>query len=151
MQAAAGRRAATGFTLVELIVALAIASLLLALAPAALDRLYEGMQYRSAVREVLAALQAARTRAQVSGQAVDFHVDPGGGGYGFDGAPVRRMPERISLRALGTGAAAGLTIRFYPDGSASGGELELLRPGGDGVRLQVDWLLGRVVQARVAG
>jgi len=37
-------------------------------------------------------------------------------------------------------------IRFYPDGSATGGSIQLLRPGGAGVRLRVDWLLGTIRQ-----
>jgi len=35
-------------------------------------------------------------------------------------------------------------IRFYPGGNATGGSVEIVRASGTGVRLQADWLDGRV-------
>ena len=37
-------------------------------------------------------------------------------------------------------------IRFYPEGGSSGGGIDMERPGGTGVRISVDWLVGRVSQ-----
>jgi general secretion pathway protein H len=41
-------------------------------------------------------------------------------------------------------------IRFYPEGGSSGGGVDIERPGTDGVRISVDWLVGRVIQERYA-
>ena len=37
------------------------------------------------------------------------------------------------------------TIRFYPAGGSSGGDITVTRTSGVGTRLVVDWLLGDVV------
>ena len=37
-------------------------------------------------------------------------------------------------------------IRFLPDGGATGGSIDIVRPSGAGVRLRVDWLSGQVLQ-----
>jgi general secretion pathway protein H len=42
------------------------------------------------------------------------------------------------------------SIRYYPDGSSTGGSIRVQRPNGDGVRLRVDWLTGRVTQEPLA-
>ncbi len=42
-------------------------------------------------------------------------------------------------------------IRFYPDGSASGGGVDVRGADGALTRITVDWLVGRVEMERVAG
>ena len=37
-------------------------------------------------------------------------------------------------------------IRFYPEGGASGGGVDIRHPAGGGVRITVDWLKGSVSQ-----
>jgi type II secretory pathway pseudopilin PulG len=61
--AAASRRRAAGFTLVDLMMALAILGILLHLAAPALDRLSQGMEIRLAAKEVAGALLQARQYA----------------------------------------------------------------------------------------
>ena len=62
-----------GFTLVELLVAIAIVGLLMAVSVPGSIRMYESMQYRQAVRGVISTLAEARQQA----------VDRGGPGCGF--------------------------------------------------------------------
>jgi len=150
---AARRRRGTarrsGFTLVEIIVALAIMALALAVVPASMAKLHESMQYRSAVGDLIAGLKAARNEAVKTGASVPFSVD----------VPSRRidvghersfvLPEPLELGLIVaereiTGQRG--SIRFYPDGSSTGGTIVLRRPSGAGVRLRVDWLVGRVEQ-----
>lgn len=151
---AAARRAA-GFTLIELIVALSIAVLALGTAPIALGRMYDTMQYRATVRDMLAELKASRLQAVRSGQATVFTVDLDGHRFGAGSEPARRIPPKLKVRAIVADAevdAEGRAgIRFYPDGSATGGSIVLERAGGGGVRLRVDWLLGRVSQEVLGG
>lgn len=144
-------RAQRGFTLLELLVVFAIVALLTALVPIAYDRLRESSQYRDAVRGVLSELRQARYRAVAEGREVHFTVNLAEGTYGAEGRPPRPLPQPLRIRTtvadieLQAGQAAG--IRFLPSGGATGGTVEILRPGGAGVRLTVDWLSGAVVQA----
>ena len=136
-----------GFTMVELLVVLAIAAALLAVAPMALQRYRESTDYRDAVRTMTAALTEARHSAISGGRVVAFSVDLGARHYGVDGGPRRDLPESIAVRA--TVADTDLVdnvarIRFFPGGNATGGSIEVVRASGSGVRLRTDWLDGRV-------
>ncbi len=141
-----------GFTLLELMVALAIAGLLLAVAVPASYRFYESMQYRQAVRTVVTTLAAARYQAVNRGRAQDVAVDPFANSLAFDGE-VTDLPHGLQLTVHSAGelnrGRAGV-IRFYPEGGASGGGIDLQRADGSGVRISVDWLMGRVTQESYA-
>lgn len=146
----ASSRAVRGFTLVELLVVFAIAALLVALAPVAFDRLRESMQYRSALRGIVGELRWAQNEASAKGIPVRFHLDLSRREYGLPGRPLKHLPDKLDVRA--TIASTQLTreqvasILFLPDGGATGGTFEILRPSGTGTRIRVDWLTGRVEQ-----
>lgn len=144
-----------GFTLVELIVALAIAVIALGVAPVALGRMYDTMQYRSTVREMMSELKAARLLAVRRGQPTVFTVDAEAHRFGVGSEPARVIPSKLKVRTIvadsEVDADGRAGIRFYADGSATGGSIELARPGGGGLRLRVDWLLGRVSQEPLGG
>ena len=141
--------------MIELVVAISIAALLLATAPAALDRLYDAMAYRSTVRHVIVEMKSARLRAMQAGLPVAFTLDLASRRFGSEGRPARTIPEDIKVSAIVADAEVSddgqAAIRFYPDGSATGGSVELQRSSGQGVRLRVDWLLGRVSQEPIGG
>jgi general secretion pathway protein H len=136
-----------GFTLVELLVVLAIVGALLAIAPMALQRYKESADYRNTLRTVAADLAEARNAAVSGGRVVAFSIDLGSRQYGVDGRPTRELPESLSVRA--TVADTDLVdnvarIRFYPGGNATGGSIDLVRASGAGARVRTDWLDGRV-------
>ena len=139
-----------GFTLVELLVVFAIAALLIGLAPAAFDRMRESSQYRNTLRTLLTDLRGARYRAVHEGAETRFHIHLGERTYGVDGQPKREFPESLQIRfivannELSSGQDGA--IRFLPEGGATGGSVDIVRPSGSGVRLRVDWLSGRVEQ-----
>lgn len=137
----------SGFTLVELVVVLAIAAALLAIAPMALQRYRESADYRGTLRTMAAGLAEARRAAVTGGRVVAFSVDLDGRRFGVEGQPARELPESLTVRA--TVAETELLdnvarIRFYPGGNATGGSIELVRASGTGARLRTDWLDGRV-------
>ena len=146
-------RRRAGFTLIELVVALAIAGLAVAVVPASMARLQAGMEYRATVRAVLSGLKTARLEAARSGVAVPFSVDLEARSFSVPGQQVAPVPAQIELGLIvaereqsgGRGS-----IRFYPDGSSTGGSIILRRENGGGVRLRVDWLLGRITQEPLA-
>lgn len=143
-------RHARGFTLIELLVAFALAALMVGLAPLAFERLRESAQYRDTVRSMLLEIRQARSQALTHGAEVRFQLDLAQRKYGIEGRPGRELPPSLETRAtvasleLAPGNVAA--IRFLPSGGATGGSIDLVRPSGAGVRLQVDWLSGRVSQ-----
>lgn len=143
-------RRAGGFTLIELLVTLAIAALLVTLVPSALGKGLESLRYRATVREVLTDLRAARTQAQLTGRTVSYRIHLPERTLGVE-KHMRELPEDLTMDAQL--ASATITspghgaILFYPDGSATGGSILIARKRtGQGVRLRVDWLLGRITQ-----
>lgn len=149
-----GRRsvAASGFSLVELLVALAIAAMVMAAAVPSSVRFYEGMQRRQAVRDAVTLLSSARERALSSGRVQDVNVRPSNRRIWY-GDRSHTLPKGLVLTVHG---AAELNrenvgvIRFYPDGSTSGGGVDIAKSDGSGTRISVDWLVGRVQQTALA-
>lgn len=141
---------ARGFTLLELLVVFAIASLLMALVPVAFDKLRDGTQYRDALRTMVSEMRQARQQAVTQGRPVSFEVDLAARTYGLAGKAAHGIPDALQVRAtvasteLQPGQAAA--IQFLPSGGATGGSIDVLRASGAGTRLRVDWLSGRVEQ-----
>jgi len=147
-------RAARGFTLIEIMVVMALMALLVGLVPIAFGRLNEAAQYRDTVRAVLTDMRTARYLAQSEGEEVRFAVNIRERSFGIEGRPPHTVPEHLQMRAVmaqqEVGADGEMAIRFLPSGGASGGSVDLLRPSGTGVRLRVDWFSGRVEQEPVS-
>jgi general secretion pathway protein H len=142
-----------GFTLVELLVALAIGAMLVAFAPPAFDRLRESAQFRDTVRTMLSELRQARAMALSSGSDVAFQVDLEQRVFGIASGSAHAIPAALEIRTAVAqnpiGDARLAAILFLPSGGASGGSIDIVRPSGAGVRLQVDWLSGRIAQERL--
>lgn len=139
-----------GFTLIELLVVFAIMALLIGLVPVAFDRMRDSAQYRDVLRSMLSDMRFARQQALVERTDISFSIDLGGRNYQVQGRPRRFIPEALEVRATVAGQEVRgdriAAIRFLPDGGATGGSVEVLRPSGGGTRLRVDWLSGRVSQ-----
>jgi general secretion pathway protein H len=146
------RLAARGFTLVELLVVLAIASLLFGLVPVAYSKMRESSQYRDLLRTTLADLRAARQMAQTQGHPVTYQVQLDPARLGIDGRSMRDVPKGMKLRAtVGQNLLQQNTalIVFLPGGGATGGSIEIIRANGEGARLRVDWFSGQITQEKL--
>jgi len=139
------RRRCGGFTLIELVVVLAILGLLLALLPDALSVAIPGQQLRAAAHQLADDLRDARTKAILSGKPAEVPIKLSDGGP--SGSSMRRLPrdtivriDDVPRRTLAGGQAL---VRFFPDGSASGGMISLSASGRTYV-ISIDWLTGRV-------
>ncbi len=140
-----------GFTVLELLLALAItigaAALVLPRIGAGPDR----YTVRSAALSILAALQTARSEAIAGSREVVLTIDLEGRRYWADGAvKVRRIPAGIAIAA---GHSAGnlvttpkAAIRFRPDGTASGGWIGLESRSAS-ASIAIDWLTGTATLA----
>jgi general secretion pathway protein H len=137
-----------GFSLLELMVALAIAALLLALVMPTDSRRRARVELASSAREVAAALRLSRSQAIAMNRSMAVVVDVENDSYRLSGASAARAfprGSRITLHTtqdqeLSEGAGA---IRFYPDGSSTGGGVDISL-GDDQYEVLVDWLTGRV-------
>lgn len=144
------KRAAAGFTLIELMVVFAIAALIIAVVPVSLERVQASAQYRDTLRGLLSDMRTARAQSLEQGVAKRFSVDLRNRSFGVAGAPTQAIPKDLTVRATVASeelSAQGVSsILFLPTGGASGGSIDLVRASGAGVRLRVDWLTGRVDQ-----
>lgn len=135
-----------GFTLLELIVAIAIAALVLGVSAPAMQRYYQSSVYRGALSDVVGVLSSARYTAIHSGVDVDVLIDPQERTLQL-GEKRTELSQSLSLEVLG---AAELNregvgvIRFYPDGGSSGGYVRVNHRDGQSGQVVVDWLLGKV-------
>jgi general secretion pathway protein H len=135
-----------GFTLVEIVAAITVAGLVLAIAVPQSISFYQSLQYRSAVRETIGLLNSARYAAVAQGVSRDVLVSPSDGvvAFGDERAEFADNVELAAHSAKEVNRDGVGIIRFYPDGGASGGGIDITRGGGHSVSIAVDWLVGRV-------
>jgi len=141
----------SGFTLLELMVVLAIAALLLTVTPPLITAAMPGVELKASARRVAAGLRLAREEAIRSGRDIAFTLDLRERTFQVDGGYRKgRFPEdlKVTLEAaeremLSEEAGA---VRFFPDGSSTGGRIVLSREGA-GYQVGVQWLTGRIRMA----
>lgn len=137
-----------GFTLVELMVVLAIAALLLVVAAPSLMHAMPGATLKAAASDVAMGLRRTQSQAIVANADRHFvvDVDRRRATIGEDAKPLKLPPDvHLSLFIGHTevaGAASG-GIRFFSDGSSTGGRVTLSQ-NGIAYDVRVDWLTGRV-------
>ena len=137
-----------GFTLLELMLVLVIAALAAAVTPPLLSAALPGLQLKSTAREVAAALRYARDHAAAQQTEAVVLLDLEEHQYTVTGRrKIFSIPDGLEVEldtvvSELTGDRAG-GIRFYPDGSSTGGRVTLSR-GERSYKVDVDWLTGQV-------
>lgn len=143
--------ASRGFTLVELLVVLAIGGLLLAVTPPLVTAVMPGVEHKSAARRTAAGLRLAREIAVARGRDAAWVLDVEQNRYSIENDPRGgRLPGGLDLELVAAeeemlSESVG-AIRFYPDGSSSGGRV-ILKRGETGYQVGVNWLTGRILIA----
>jgi general secretion pathway protein H len=145
---ASGRTSRRGFTLVEVLVTLAILALVAGLTAPSLVRGVETARFNAAVREVAAALRGTRVAAMSRQEEALFTIDvemhelsAAGESRHLDvpaGTEITLLTADIERQSDSSGA-----IRFFPDGSATGGTVALAFRTRHAT-VEVDWLTGHV-------
>lgn len=139
---------ARGFTLLELIVVLAITAMAIALVGPALGTGASGSELRAAARDLAAGLRVTRGEAIRRQRETALELDVETRRYRIGGDPrVYPLPEKLDIKLVTaeaeiTGEHTG-AIRFYPDGSSTGGRITLAA-GERHYDVDVHWLTGRV-------
>lgn len=114
---------------------------------------FSGTQSRAVAYEIAAALRQARGEAVSGNVEVAVMFDVGRNAYAVERRTPQVLAENLHL-ALYAAQSEQLSadigaIRFFPDGSATGGQVTV----GDGMtsyNVDVDWLTGRISVAAKA-
>src|SRR5689334_11331437 len=110
-----------GFTLLEVMIVLAILGFVVALAAPFLGRRSSGAQLLAATRELRAAISSARTAAIAAGQPIVFRGDRNGG-YWLDDQHYQLVSSG-SDSSVRIAVAGGTRIALFPSGGSSGGRV----------------------------
>lgn len=136
------------FTLLELVVVLALAAILMALVPPLLSKGVSSAELKGAARELTAALKYARSQAITRHQEAVLTLDLQRRRFRVTGRKRSyALPDDIEISLVT--ARSEITadrigkIRFFPDGTSTGGRITL----GQGERkyqVDINWLTGQV-------
>src|SRR5258708_6736960 len=136
-----------GFTLIEMIMVLAILGMTLALFTAYRSPWSGTLSANGAASQLAADLRLARSQAIAGNRPVLVIVDLPGHQYRVGAGDVRLIPGelRIELLTIANERQSERVgdIRFNPDGSSTGGRIVLV-DSHRRIDIGVDWLTGRV-------
>lgn len=150
MQTSATGIHSKGFTLLELMVVLAIMALALAVVPMQMEGTLERARLQAAARQLTQGLRLTQSSAMAQRQPQRLVVDTRHGLW-RTAQRSHHLPRGITVM-LTTARSERVNafmsaVRFYPDGTATGGAIELRNKSG-AVSIQVDWLTGAVAVRR---
>ena len=136
-----------GFTLLELIVVMAILALTAALALPNGERTRRGLTLQATALDLASSLKNARSAAIQSNREHKLVIDLAGRRFWAEGqGPAHALPRELIVSTevpLGEQADAGVaSVRFRPDGSSSGGKIKFEAPRQTAL-VSIDWLTGR--------
>jgi len=137
-----------GFTLLELIVVLALMAILMTVVPPMISSALPGTQLKSASRELAAGLRYARNHALTVREEATLTMDVDKHSFQITGRKkAYAIPQDLKIEILTAesetkGENIG-AIRFFPDGGSTGGRITLSY-GERAFGVDVDWLTGKV-------
>lgn len=138
---------ASGFTLLEMLAVILLIGIAVAAVSISVNRGLASARVRAASAELAGALRATRAQAIVRGQEQVFDVDTRANIY--DGAKRHNVVLPAGLQVSITSAredqpnAHTGRIRFFPDGSSTGGRITLKADRREW-QVNVSWLTGAV-------
>ena len=138
---------AQGFTLLELLVVILLLSLMVVIVPPGLSR-PANAEIKIVTQNMVSALRYTRSLAIAKKQEATFDLDVKERLYRYPGR-FNSQPFTESLRVKYTAARSEFfndttgSIRFYPDGSSTGGEI-LISQDQRQQKISVSWITGKV-------
>ena len=141
---AQGRSA--GFTLIEMLVVIAIMALIASVSIPVLRRPPEGLRLEASARTLASALRLTRAHAIAGNVDILLSIDADRRTFESPVDHATALDPEISITMTlaapeRRGAAVG-GIRFFPDGSSSGGDITLTL-GARRAHIAVNWLTGQ--------
>ena len=155
-------RRMSGFTLVELLVVLAIASVLATLVRPMFAAALPGTRLKADTRILLAELRTQRSRSIGSGQPVTVIFCDTSGSYLTNSTNLTQITSGTEMLVTGAAESAPgesspcesalddteFRLSFYPDGSSNGARIVLRRPN-VAYAIDIDWLTGQTAMSEV--
>lgn len=142
------RQGDLGFTLLEVIVVFTIMALILAIVPPYLPQVIDSINVKAAIRELATSLKHTRSQAINRQQIIPVRLNVDQRHYIIDKKLTHlTLPEETSMSLI-TAESEQLSqyegqIRFFPDGSSTGGQIKLTY-NGKTYYIDVHWLTGKV-------
>ncbi len=135
-----------GFTLLEMLLVLTITGLTVVLVPPLFSGLLPTLTLRSEARDVALKLSELRSRAITTTKQTEIYFFADQKRYKLGGTSGEvSFDKKTNLSVEGepfsSEAGDGTLIRFYPDGSSSGGQIRLANEK-NAYRIGVNWLTG---------
>ena len=135
-----------GFTLIEILVVVAIIAVVMGVLIGRGPVRSHGLETRAAAGALAQALRAARAQAIAVDHDVTVVIDPVRHVFAADNSPISRIDPGTALvvrppALMGPGQAA--RIVFSADGSSTGGDI-VLGTGKRRLDVSVEWLTGKV-------
>ena len=139
---------ARGFSLIELLIALALLVAAVSLVPVYLSKGVSTAELKSSVRQIVSGLKFVRSEAVSRSKEQVFLLDVQK--REFTTHPKRKareLPKGLDLR-LKTAESQQISddqggIRFFPDGSSTGGEISVSSDARE-FSISVNWISGKV-------
>jgi len=141
-----------GFTLIELLIVLVLIGIFSSLVFVAVASGILRSKESCFVHSFTQTLVRARSSSLGRGEAVRFFIDGRSRTFCIEGLKWQDIPETIKVEGEGVGKVEpGVhAVTFYPDGSSSGGEIDLKWEGGRMDRIVIDRFLGLIRMERMS-
>lgn len=144
-------RAARGFTLLEMVVVIALFAAVTALAASVVSRNLPGQQLRRATKELATDLRYTRARAIASGKPQVFVLDTRKRAWQAPDRHHGELPDSVEVVATGARSEQvgddTAVVKFFPEGAATGGRF-VLKHGRAAWQVDIEWLTGEVTITR---
>ncbi|GER06633.1 general secretion pathway protein GspH [Iodidimonas muriae] len=146
------QRRPNGFTMIELLVVMAVMGLVIAVATPRFHHALPGLEFRHAVHNLAAAMRQTRAAAIASGATQVLVLDLDDSLYQFPNGDPQALPQGLRFENLVDVTDIDRDERqvryvFYPDGTSPGGRVLIETGQGTTPRsavIEIDWLTGRV-------
>ena len=142
------RRGAHGFTLLEVILVLVIAGAAFAMVLGFSGKGASAADLKASARSLASGLRTAQSTAMATRREAVLTLDVDAREFTFTGDDrAHRLPEGVDMKLYTAQSevesARKGSIRFYPDGSSTGGRISV-SSGERKYLVDVEWLTGRV-------
>lgn len=137
-----------GFTLLELLIVLFLATLILSLASVFFVNSLPSSRLNATAREMSATIRLAKALAQINGEQKVITIDLDSKHYGIEGGDSKSISQDVNIKVMDPFAGEILNgqypITFYAGGGVEGGTIVLWNSK-RAVSIQLDPIIGAVV------